>query len=243
MYEGTSRARAETEYRRRATREGRRGPDRERRPDRIALWAVVMAVVGMVAAAASAHAGTGGTGGSGGGGGTGSGSASSACPDARFGARALRVGDCGDDVKTLHWILRADSYGVPMTKSFGGSTAGSVRRFQRHQDLGTSGVVGHATRKHLIHTMPKSVASWYGPGLFGRRTACGIRLKRNTIGVAHRHLPCGTKVTLKYHGHFTRAEVIDRGPYVRGVRWDLTKRTAKRLNFTYTDTIRAAPID
>jgi fatty acid desaturase len=56
MYEGLPRDGAETEYRRR-----RQSPT-IRRPDRIALWAVGMAVVAMVAAAASAHAGSGGTG-------------------------------------------------------------------------------------------------------------------------------------------------------------------------------------
>jgi rare lipoprotein A len=90
--------------------------------------------------------------------------------------------------------------------------------------------------------MPKSVATWYGPGFFGERTACGQRLRRKTIGVAHRRLPCGTKVTLKYGGRFLRAKVIDRGPYASGVRWDLTQKTARELHVTTTDTIRAAPI-
>jgi fatty acid desaturase len=49
MYEGRPRDGAETEYRR---RDGRAPM---RRPDRIALWAVGIAVVGMIAAAASAH--------------------------------------------------------------------------------------------------------------------------------------------------------------------------------------------
>jgi len=58
-----------------------------RRPDRIAFWAVAMAVIAMVAAATSAKAGSGGTGSSRGGG-------SSDCPEMRFGARALGLGDC-----------------------------------------------------------------------------------------------------------------------------------------------------
>ena len=53
-------------------------------------------------------------------------------------------------------------------------------------------------------TMPKSVATWYGPGFFGERTACGKTLRRKTIGVAHRTLPCGTKVTLKYRGRYVQ---------------------------------------
>jgi hypothetical protein len=238
MYEDTARSRVEIEYGRRrpAPRADRPVRDRPlRRPDRIAFWAVAMAVIAMVAAAASAHAGSGGTGSSGGG-------DSRGCPEMRFGARALDLGDCGDDVKTLHWILKAESYGVPLGKDFDNPTAHSVRRFQRRHRLRTDGVVGNRTRKKVVRTMPKSVATWYGPGFLGERTACGQRLRRKTIGVAHRHLPCGTKVTLKYRGRYIRTRVIDRGPYTRGVRWDLTQRTARKLHLEVTDTIRAAPI-
>jgi Lytic transglycolase/Putative peptidoglycan binding domain len=232
MYEGTARPRTETEYRQR-----RRESWITRRPDRIAFWAVAMAVIAMVAAATSAHAGSGGTTASGGG--TGS---SGPCPDARFGARPLKVGDCGDDVKTLHWIMKADSFRVPMDKNFDNPTNNSVRSFQHRHGVKANGVVGKATRKKITRTMPSAVATWYGPGFFGRRTACGKKLTRSTIGVAHRRLPCGTKVTLKYRGRYVRAKVIDRGPYTRGVRWDLTQATARRLHVITTSTIRAAPI-
>jgi len=194
-----------------------------------------MAVIAMVAAATSAHAGSGGTGSSRTGG-------SSGCPEMRFGSRALDLGDCGADVRTLHWILKAKSYGVPLGKDFESPTARSVRRFQRRHSLHSDGVVGRKTRKKVVRTMPKSVATWYGPGFFGERTACGQRLGRKTIGVAHRNLPCGTKVTLKYHSRYVRARVIDRGPYTSGVRWDLTQKTARKLHLTTTDTIRAVPI-
>jgi hypothetical protein len=237
MYEVSGRSRAEIEYgpQQLASRAGRRANDRPlRRPDRIALWAVVMSVIAMVAAATSARAGSGGVGSGGG--------DSSGCEEARFGSRALDLGDCGGDVKTLHWILKAKSYGVPLDRAFDGSTDHSVRRFQRRHGLRADGVVGSKTRKKVARTMPKSGATWYGPGFFGERTACGQRLSRKTIGVAHRHLPCGTKVTLKYGGRYVRTKVIDRGPYASGIRWDLTQRTARKLHLEVTDTIRAAPI-
>ncbi len=195
-----------------------------RHPDRIALWAVVMAVVGMIAAAASAHGSGGGTSAHGGTG------ASSRCTDASFGARVLSVGDCGGDVKTLHWLLKASSYGVPLDKEFDHPTDNSVRRFQRRHHIHADGVVGRKTRKKIVRTMHRNVATWYD--LSGRRTACGVKLRHSTIGVAHRTLPCGTKVTFKYRGHFVRAKVIDRGPYGTGARWDLTKRAADKLHFT-----------
>src|SRR5690242_2402445 len=53
-------------------------------------------------------------------------------------------------------------------------------------------------------------ATWYGPGLYGRHTACGQVLRATTIGVAHRTLPCGATVKLVYRGHVLLANVIDR---------------------------------
>ncbi len=222
--------------RRRSFRTGTAGSQSPiiRRPDRIALWAVGLAIVGMIAAAASAHAGSGGTGTS---------EEKESCMRAGFGSRALSLGDCGTDVKTLHWIMKADSYGVSLDKEFDDSTQGKVRAFQRRHHLKRSGVVRKRTRKKLVKTMAKSTATWYGPGFWHQRTACGKKLRRRTLGVAHRHLPCGTKVTLKYGHRYVTTQVIDRGPYTRGVRWDLTKRTARKLHLTYTDDIRAAPIE
>jgi rare lipoprotein A (peptidoglycan hydrolase) len=74
-------------------------------------------------------------------------------------------------------------------------------------------------------------ASWYGPGLYGRKTACGQTLLPNTVGVAHKHLPCGTVVKFVYHGHTLVTQVIDRGPYVRGRAWDLTAAASEALEF------------
>jgi rare lipoprotein A len=225
MYERPPRDGAETEYRRRQS-------PMIRRPDRIALWAVGMAVVAMVAAAASAHAGTGGIGSAGDG----------SCTNASFGSRALSVGDCGTDVKTLHWIMKADSYDVSLDRQFDDSTEGAVRDFQERNGLEQSGVVRKGTRRQLARTMGRSTATWYGRGFWNHKTACGTTLKRRTLGVAHRNLPCGTKVTLKYGHRYVTTRVIDRGPYTKGLRWDLTKRTARKLHLTYTDDIRAAPI-
>ena len=74
-------------------------------------------------------------------------------------------------------------------------------------------------------------ATWYGPGFYGKRTACGVKLKKKTLGVAHRKLPCGTQVTFSYAGRSVSATVIDRGPYRKGYAWDLTKKTAKKVGF------------
>jgi rare lipoprotein A len=86
-------------------------------------------------------------------------------------------------------------------------------------------------------------ASWYGPGLYGNRMACGSTLRHRTLGVAHKRLPCGTKVALRYHGRTLVVPVVDRGPYARGVDYDLTEATARRLGLQQTSRVAAAPLD
>jgi rare lipoprotein A (peptidoglycan hydrolase) len=78
--------------------------------------------------------------------------------------------------------------------------------------------------------------SWYGPGFYGKRTACGLAMTTTLIGVAHRSLPCGTKVTFKNpaNGRIVTAPVVDRGPYVSGRQWDLTGGLCTRLDFCQT---------
>jgi rare lipoprotein A (peptidoglycan hydrolase) len=89
-------------------------------------------------------------------------------------------------------------------------------------------------------TVYRTVTStWYGPGFYGNRTACGQRLTTSTLGVAHRSLPCGTRVALRANGRSIVVPVIDRGPYARGVTYDLTAATADRLGVMHTAQIGA----
>lgn len=76
-----------------------------------------------------------------------------------------------------------------------------------------------------------AVASWYGPGLYGNKLACGGRLHPGTLGVAHKTMPCGTRVRFRYHGRKITVRVIDRGPYVAGRDFDLTAATKTALGF------------
>ncbi len=87
-----------------------------------------------------------------------------------------------------------------------------------------------------------SIATWYGPGLYGRHTACGETLTSHTIGVANRTLKCGTKVALYYHGRTMIVPVIDRGPYANHADWDLTQATSKALRTPGVATIGAVSL-
>jgi rare lipoprotein A len=88
----------------------------------------------------------------------------------------------------------------------------------------------------------RSIATLYGPGFWGRKTACGITLRRRTIGVANRTLPCGTEVQVYYKGSVMTVPVIDRGPYAHGANWDLTMATARALGIPGTVVIGAASV-
>jgi rare lipoprotein A (peptidoglycan hydrolase) len=80
-------------------------------------------------------------------------------------------------------------------------------------------------------------ASWYGPGLYGNHLGCGGRLTPGRLGVAHKSLPCGAKLTLRKGSRTVRVRVIDRGPYVAGREFDLTEATARKLDFHGRGTI------
>ncbi|MFL5906655.1 MAG: septal ring lytic transglycosylase RlpA family protein [Solirubrobacterales bacterium] len=104
----------------------------------------------------------------------------------------------------------------------------------------TGGVPGGTTTDQTTTATPSTSpgswtvykpATWYGPGFWGKSTACGVTLTPTTLGVAHRKLPCGTQVTFSYGGASVTATVIDRGPFHKGYAWDLTKKTAKRVGF------------
>jgi rare lipoprotein A (peptidoglycan hydrolase) len=82
-----------------------------------------------------------------------------------------------------------------------------------------------------LNVYRSALASWYGPGLYGQRLGCGGTLSAGDLGVAHRSLPCGARVTLRHRGRTLRVRVIDRGPYAGGREYDLTAATARRLGF------------
>ena len=99
---------------------------------------------------------------------------------------------------------------------------------------------GDVARLRAVSVYSPGGASWYGPGFYGGRTACGQTLTGSIKGVAHRSLPCGTRVRLYYHGRSVTARVIDRGPYHGGRSWDLTPATKQALGFGSTGTVWAA---
>ena len=128
------------------------------------------------------------------------------------------------------------------TKAHGGfkvrwkpETSGNFRMRVRSAD--NSIALGDKSRRIKVMGLRPSGASYYGPGLYGNGVACGGTLMPSTMGVAHKTLPCGTRVTISYHGRTVTVPVIDRGPYIAGRDYDLTEATRNRLGFGGVGTI------
>jgi rare lipoprotein A len=70
----------------------------------------------------------------------------------------------------------------------------------------------------------EGVASWYGPGFHGRKTASGEKFDTHELTAAHKTLPFGTLllVTNLENGKTTIVRVNDRGPYAHGRIIDLS---------------------
>jgi rare lipoprotein A (peptidoglycan hydrolase) len=99
----------------------------------------------------------------------------------------------------------------------------------------TSGRAASAPPSAQTVVYRAAIATHFGPGFFGSRTACGTILRPATIGVAHVTLPCGTVVEFLYRGRTLRAPVVDRGPYANGATWDLTTAASRALRFNGKD--------
>jgi rare lipoprotein A len=76
------------------------------------------------------------------------------------------------------------------------------------------------------------VASWYGPGFHGRRTANGEVYNQYALTAAHRTLPHGTwvEVTNLNNQETVRVRINDRGPYVDDRIIDLSYTAAQRID-------------
>jgi rare lipoprotein A len=93
--------------------------------------------------------------------------------------------------------------------------------------------------------VPPARGTWYdavvgtfGPGLYGRTTACGVRLVRDTSGIAHPELPCGVKVVLANEGREVETAVVDKGLVGARHDFDVTQALAEELGISGVRLVR-----
>lgn len=102
---------------------------------------------------------------------------------------------------------------------------------------GSSGASRRTRRIGRLEAFRPALASWYGEG---QALACGGHLTPGMMGVAHKSLPCGTKVTIRYRGRQVRVPVVDRGPYSGGREFDLGPGVRSALRFDGVGTVQVA---
>ncbi len=85
-----------------------------------------------------------------------------------------------------------------------------------------------------IGFVERGVASWYGPGFHGNKTANGERYDMHKLTAAHRTLPLGSIAVVRSAttGRHVTVRINDRGPFAKGRILDLSLAGAQALGMT-----------
>ncbi len=86
--------------------------------------------------------------------------------------------------------------------------------------------------KTITSYKKEGVASWYGPGFHGKKTANGEIYNQNAMTAAHKTLPLGSvvDVTRLDSNKTIRVRINDRGPFINNRIIDLSKKAASQLD-------------
>ncbi len=97
-----------------------------------------------------------------------------------------------------------------------------------------------ATTSERPHFVQTGVASWYGSGFDGGKTASGERFDPDEMTAAHRSLPFGTtvRVTNLRNNRSAHVRITNRGPFVKGRIIDLSPAAAKQLQIGKAGVVR-----
>lgn len=127
-------------------------------------------------------------------------------------------------------------YAAHLAKNMGDKPAGSnypvaEGNFKIGNPYNIDGQTYHP-RESYNH-VETGIASWYGPGFHGKRTANGEKFDKHELTAAHRTLqmPSLIRVTNLDNGRAVIMRVNDRGPFSRGRVLDVSERGAELLGF------------
>lgn len=114
----------------------------------------------------------------------------------------------------------------------------------RWQSFGVQGEV-YRVKRLSVGRRQLGMASWYGPGFHGRKTASGDRFNMHALSAAHRTLPLPSyvRVTNTSNGMSVIVKVNDRGPYHSNRIIDLSYAAANVLGIQGTGHVALEPVD
>ena len=96
----------------------------------------------------------------------------------------------------------------------------------------------------LPRSVPAPGGGWYSAlaaptaRSAGRTSACGHSLTARSVGLAHPVLPCDIKIFVRVGDRTVLTQIVDRGPYVPGREFELTRELARLLGVRGTQSIR-----
>jgi rare lipoprotein A len=108
----------------------------------------------------------------------------------------------------------------------------SLLPFVLFYGCGTAPAARHVPASgYPVGYVERGVASWYGPGFHGRKTANGETYDMRQLTAAHRTLPLGSVVLVRSltSGRAVTVRVNDRGPFAKNRILDLSQAGAQAL--------------
>lgn len=107
-----------------------------------------------------------------------------------------------------------------------------------HGCAGRPAVRGPHQAGYPVGYVERGVASWYGPGFHGNKTANGERYDMHRLTAAHRTLPLGSVAVIRSlsNKRTVTVRINDRGPFAKGRILDLSFGAAQALGLTGSGT-------
>lgn len=137
-----------------------------------------------------------------------------------LGLALLQLSACAETEFVSHWFKKDSS------SQGAGQSQGAYKVGKPYQALGQ-----WFTPSEDYSYDETGIASWYGPGFHGKRTASGEVFDTHALTAAHPTLqmPSLARVTNLQNGRSVVVRINDRGPFARGRIMDLSSRAADLL--------------
>jgi len=108
--------------------------------------------------------------------------------------------------------------------------------------MNTDGIKADTGSQRKVTVLPVNagIASWYGPGFTGKKTASGEVFDAGSFTAAHQTLPFGSKarVTNLINGKSVYVVINDRGPYAGNRIIDLSQAAARAIDMIEHGVVR-----